>query len=66
VPEIVDNQRYLVAIEVRKINTLSFKYKKELYEKLLEGVTVRGTINTLIDIEDILSSVNVNKIFKLL
>lgn len=62
ITSIVDNQRYLVAIELRKLEGIPYKRKKALTEGLLEGVSVKGTINTLVDFEDILSEVSIDKL----
>lgn len=66
IPEIVDNQKYLVAVEVRALKSLPYAKRKYLSEGLLTGVVIRGTINTLIDSEDILASVNMSQVFKVL
>lgn len=61
---IINNQRYLTAIEVRRIKSIDYDRRKYLCEKLLEGVSVRGTINTIIDFSDIMSESNVSMILR--
>jgi hypothetical protein len=66
VTEIVDNQKYLVAMEVRAMVTIPYKRRKELCEGLLEGVVLKGTINTIVDVEDLMASINMSQVFKVL
>ncbi len=66
IDEIVNNQKYIVALELRGIAGIPYKIKKELSENLLTGVVVKGTINTIIDIEDVMASVDMNTVFKYL
>lgn len=66
ITEIVDNQKYIIAMEVRALTTLSYQKKKELSEGLLEGVIIRGTINTIVDVEDLFSFINMSHLFKVL
>ena len=60
--EIVDNQRYLVALEVRELREIPYGKKTKLINALLSGIIVRGTINRITDIEDIMISVNMDMI----
>lgn len=59
---IVNNQRYLVATVVRNIKSIPWDRRKELYEGLLEGVAISGLANVLYDYEDIMYSVDIDKL----
>jgi hypothetical protein len=63
---IVDNQRFLVAIALRKIKTIPYTKRSELCESLLQDVTVRGIVNELYDFEDLLRSINTDKLYRYL
>lgn len=62
--EIVDNQRYLVALEVRELNEVPYGKKIKLTNALLSGILIRGTLNRITDIEDIMISVNMDMILE--
>lgn len=57
-PAIVDNQKYLVALQVRTIQSLPWKRKKDLCESLLQGVKVKGVPDTIYDYADILLAID--------
>lgn len=61
---IVNNQKYIVAIVLRDLKGVPYMTKKNLAENLLEGVVVKGTLSTVIDAEDLLTNIDMNKIFK--
>lgn len=61
---IVNNQRYLVALYVRRLTSFSFDKRKRLCNKLVEGITIRGTVDSVIDFSDLLSKSDVDTIFK--
>lgn len=52
--EIRDNQRYLVALQVRNIQSFSWKKKQVLCEALLQDVRVKGVVDVLYDYTDLL------------
>lgn len=64
VDSVINNQKYLVAVEIRSLRGLLFLEKKHLTESILEGVYITGSINTLIDMEDLLISTNADLLFK--
>lgn len=64
IEEIKNNQRYLVAIKVRQLQGIPYVFKQKLQDSLLENITIRGTLNVLIDLEDLMLNVNVDKILK--
>lgn len=60
--QIVNNQRYLVALVVRNIKSIPWSRRKELYEGLLEGVAISGLANQVYDYEDIMYEIDVDRI----
>lgn len=64
VDSIVNNQKYLVAINLRGLQGMPYLFKQSLTEKLLDGVAVRGTLSTIVDAEDLLTSVDLDKLFR--
>lgn len=60
-PEVVDNQRYLVALYVRQIKAFPWQRRKDLCEALLNGVHVRGVADYIYDYADILAAINIEK-----
>lgn len=59
---IINNQRYYVALFVRNIKSIQFNRRKELYEGLLEGVSISGLANEVYDFEDLMSVIDVNRL----
>lgn len=59
---IVDNQRYLVAMYVRDFKSLPYTSRKELYEGLLDGVSITGLANCLYDFDDLIAEVDIEKL----
>lgn len=63
VPAIVMNQRYFVALTYRSLKGVRlYKNKGPIIENFLDGVKVNGKMNTIGDIEDLLTEVDVNLI----
>lgn len=60
VKEIVDNQKYLLALQVRKLYKHDYNVWHPLCEGLLEGVHVTGSIHTLHTCAELLSECDVN------
>jgi hypothetical protein len=56
--DIIGNQKYYVALQVRAIQSLTWKTKKQLCEDLLHGVRVKGIPTVLYDYEDILMAID--------
>lgn len=59
---IVNNQKYLVALYLRNMNSIPYKRRINLCEELLAEVSVTGVINTIIDFNDILTSINIDEL----
>ncbi len=57
---IVNNQKYLVSLYVREMKAIPWKKREELFEKLLEDVSLTGDCTTMIEFEDILRETNVD------
>ena len=60
VQAIVDNQKYLVALYLRDMQSIPYKLRKLRCEELLSGISVTGVINTVVDFEDILMQVDMD------
>lgn len=60
VPQIVANQKYLVATHVRNLMGIPYPKKRALCSALLEGVRVCGVCNELYDYEDLIGSVDID------
>lgn len=58
IPQIVANQKYLVATHVRNLTGLPYARKRSLCAALLEGVRVCGVCNELYDYSDLVGSVD--------
>ena len=65
IPNIVDNQIFLVASALRLTN-IPHKEKMALCEELLQGINVKGQLNTIYSVEDILMRINIEKFRRLL
>lgn len=55
---VVSNQKYLVALNVRNIIAIPWKQRKELCEYLLNGVYIKGVVDTIYDYKDILTEID--------
>ena len=60
--EIVDNQKYLVALYLRDIKTIPFDKRHELCEELLRDVSLTGHANEIHDFDEILGEIDVDKL----
>lgn len=56
--QIVENQRYITALQIRNMKDLNFNHKMNIVNEIIEEVTINGAINTLYDLEDILASID--------
>ncbi|MDR1523290.1 MAG: hypothetical protein LBS29_05000 [Endomicrobium sp.] len=63
---LLDNQKYYVALRLRKIKSLTYRKKESLLKELLKDVAISGVINDFTDISDIFDEVNVEKLLILL
>lgn len=63
---ILDNQKYLVALELRNIRNLDYKAKMEAANKLLEGVRIQGIVEKVISVEDIFLDIDTDYFFKII
>ena len=57
-PQITDNQKYLVALYVRSLQSIDWQKKKYLCENLLMGVSVKGVSDVIYDYTDILAAID--------
>lgn len=53
---ITDNQRYYIAIHVRKMLSIGYKDRMELVNELVKGIHLCGTMTTFTPITDIVES----------
>jgi len=56
--EVVDNQKYLVALHVRSLQSLPWQKRKDLCEHLLHGARIKGVPDTLYDYSDLLLAID--------
>lgn len=61
---IVMNQKYVVALHIRKIESIPYKIRKEKCETLLSSIHLTGVPTQLIDMGDIMCRVDVDKIVR--
>ena len=64
IPEIVNNQRYYIAIMLRKNSNLDYYNVKRICNIILDGVEVFGYAGVFIDIKEILSKCSISYILK--
>lgn len=60
ISEIVNNQKYLVALHLREIRSIPYKRRIELCDMLLKDVSITGVINTIVDFNDILMNIDMD------
>lgn len=66
IKEVVDNQKYLVALYIKKSNVLTFKEKHAAVQHLCEGIHLSGLLNTVTKIEDIFKFADKNTLLSAL
>lgn len=57
IPEILMNQKYVVAITLRKCEAIEFNKRHALCTQLLEGVSITGVMNEIYDWMDIITTI---------
>lgn len=60
------NQKYLVALHLRKIESIPYKKRKELCETLLSGIHITGVPTQLYDMSDIVCLIDMDKLMRFL
>ena len=63
---IVDNQKFYIAIHLRKVLTLSYKPRMELVEALTNSINIHGVISQFTPIDELVSSCDKEKLALLL
>jgi hypothetical protein len=58
IPAIISNQKYLVALQVRTIQSLPWQRRKSLCEYLLQDVVVKGIVDSIYDYNDLLMAID--------
>ena len=66
IPGIVDNQRYLVALHVRKMLSIQFYKRKSMTDVLIKDIKITGIINQFVSIYDILENCDTVMLLKML
>lgn len=64
IKELLYNQRYYVAIELRNIQSIDFYKRTELANKLIEDIYISGTFNEVIFITEVFAYADMDKVFK--
>lgn len=54
IPNIVANQRFYVALHIRKILTLPYQVRTDMVNALVEGINLSGVISNVVSITDII------------
>jgi len=62
IPHILDNQKYIVAQEIRELHSISYGKRNMICEKLLDGVSIKGYLQSVIEIEDVILSCDMDKL----
>lgn len=57
---IIDNQKYLVALQVRGVASIPWQRRKALCEALLDGAYIRGVPDAVYDYNDLLQIIDVS------
>ena len=57
IPEILMNQKYIVALALRKCEAVDFNTRHSLCTQLLDGVSITGVMNEIYDWMDIVTSI---------
>lgn len=58
--KVIDNQKYLLALYLRDMSSISYTIRKQRCENLIKGISITGVINTVIDFEDVLLEVDMD------
>lgn len=56
IPNIKNNQRYFFAVKVRGMLTLTYKQRKSLIDRLIDGVQISGSMRQFISIDNIIAA----------
>lgn len=63
-PHILDNQKYLVALAIRKEETLPIKLRKDICETLLKNTVVKGYLHSITEVEDLILSSDIDRLLR--
>lgn len=66
IPQIINNQKYITALQIRKLEGVKFNHKMNVVNELVESLTLQGSINEAYTLEDILVEVDFDKLLKAL
>lgn len=59
---IINNQRYLCCVKLRKIDSVSWDVKRQLLDKVLSNLSIIGYMDELVEVEKLCSIVNMYKV----
>ncbi len=60
---IMSNQRYVVALKIRKLG-LDFKTRKALIQQLCNDVSITGLLNQVVSLQEVLDSCDTDTLLK--
>lgn len=63
---IVYNQRYFIALRIRKLKGVAYDTRKFYSEGLVQDIYVTGTLNSIVDFQDILVRIDISKLTEML
>lgn len=66
IDSIISNQRYFVALHVRRMLSLPYKERMDLVNALVRGIRIKGTTNTFVPITHIVRSCNLEALADML
>lgn len=64
IKELLYNQRYLVAIELRNVKSIDYYKRNQLANELIKDIYISGTFNEITYLEDVMAYADMDKVFK--
>lgn len=61
---IVNNQKYLIALYLRKLESIPFKDREYWSNYLIDGITITGVPTRMVDFKDLLMYVDMDKLLQ--
>lgn len=62
--EIVNNQRYYLALLIRKNESIRFYNRMSICNKLIKDIEIFGVANEIVDFEELISKCNVTELLR--
>lgn len=66
IPSIFDNQRYYVALNLRKVTSLNYATRKDMIETLVKDIHIRGAVSGFVTIHDVINETNKEALLEVL